>query len=840
MNYFQLKQWLFFLLFTSSTFLLGQENPDAAQIRQQIKKLKVLGSVLYLAAHPDDENTRIIAYMANGRLYETAYLALTRGDGGQNLLGNEKGDLMGVIRTQELLEARKIDAGQQFFTNSVDFGYTRSQDETIQKWGLDSVLMDVTRIIRTFHPDVIILRFPPDERAGHGHHQASATIARMAVDYASAPMNLFENPMLSHPWIPKRVYINTGKWWVPNIDSVAAAHPEKYMKLDVGGYNGLLGKSYTEIAGMSRSQHKTQGFGASLNKGQHFEYLELLSGEPAFNDLMDGITTDWTRLGPYENINELIDSTLLSFNDEKPWEIIPLLFSIRNTVLTVEDEHWKNIKLKDIDRLIADCLGLAIEVISPNENWIPGSRENLKFDVINRSPAQAELISVSGIGLDSAINFNLQDNRWFSFIKSIKLPINTALSNPYWLRHSHDDRFIVADKMLTGLPEINDAPIYKFIFKINEHQLTVPITVIYRNVDRVKGELKHPVFIAPRISIHPESESSIFRLGQERALRFLISSHRDSGTMEFYPNLPENWHGPESVSFAIDHPGQQTWIEINITAPDSGIIDSFFPYVKFNNIDYNRNEIVIRYNHIEPQMLTPQARVKMVSVDLHTVGSTIAYVKGAGDEVPKMLEQLGYHISYLKPEDLKDNIGVYESIIFGVRAFNVHPELENYHEVLMKYVKNGGNVVMQYNTSRGLTTSFGPYPFKLSRDRITDENAPVIFNSPTDSILNYPNKIEEADFEGWVQERGLYFSTDWNKKYRTPIGFESPEGKRLNGSLLITNYGSGTFVYTSLAFFRELPAGVPGAYRLFANIIAGGKENKILTPKKGLTPLEKD
>jgi len=805
---------------------------NSAEIRQQIQKLKVLGSVLYFAAHPDDENTRIIAYLANERLYETAYFSLTRGDGGQNLIGDEKGDLLGVIRTQELLQARKIDGGKQYFSNSVDFGYTRSIEESYQKWGLDSVLMDAVWVIRTFKPDVIILRFPTDGRGGHGHHTASAEIALMAAEYAASPMDIF-NPNTqpgenepTTPWFPKRIFVNTGKWWVPNIDSTAAANPGKYLKLDVGGYDGLLGFSYTEIAGMSRSQHKTQGFGAALKKGEEFEYLELAFGEPATNDLMEGINTSWSRIGINDSIDILIDSTLATFVDEKPWESISLLFTIRDLISKVNDAHWKKIKTKEINLIIQACLGLSAEIISPSEKWVPGTVQNLTIQVINRSPVKISVNSIIGVSSEIDLNVELAENKWYKLEKNMLLPDSTPLSNPYWLRQKHNDRFVVPDRSNRSLPELTDAPVFSINLSIDSNSLRLSDPVVYKRVDRVKGELVHPVFIAPGVSIHPESKSAVFRLGEERTLRFQITSVADSGKMEFYPNLPGLWIGPEKIDINIAHAGQRFWVNVKITAPDTTVIDILSPYIKSGDKIYNRDQIIIDYDHIEPKMLTPISDLKLVATDLNTVGLSVAYLAGAGDEIPQIMEQLGYHVTLIKPEDLKDNLNAYDALIFGVRAYNVYPELVNYHDELMKYVKNGGNVVMQYNTSRGLEAQLGPYSFKLSRERITDENATVQILNPMDSILFYPNRIDKNDFDNWVQERGLYFPDQWDSKYRTPISFNSQDGKQLTGGLLVANYGKGTYVYTSLSFFRQLPAGVPGAYRLFANLVAGGKDNK--------------
>lgn len=816
----------FFSLFISLilSISLFAQSPNSGKIQQDIKKLGVLGSVLYFAAHPDDENTRLISYYANDKLYETAYFSLTRGDGGQNLIGDEKGDLLGVIRTQELLQARNIDGGEQYFSRAVDFGYSKTVDETLNKWNEDSILYDAVWVIRQFQPDVIITRFPADARAGHGHHTASAVVALKAMDLAADP-SIFPDQLDRFPeWQVKRLFVNTGVWWEPDIDSIYVADPGKYAKVNVGEYNAVLGQSYSEIAGMSRSQHKTQGFGASLSKGNRYEYLELKMGDPFQKDIMEGVETTWRRVDSQNEIQDDIIKCYTNFDNNAPWKSIDQLLKIRDEISTLSNEHWKNAKTEEINSIIIACLGLNVEVLSPDEMWIQGSEEKLLFKSINRSSFPIQLNQIQSANFDTLVNKELKENEWLEFEQSIAL-IDDQYSHPYWLRNDHEAFFEISDKEMTGVPEKSIAPIFTFQFTLNKNEIIeVNVPVTYKHVDRVKGELSHTVFISPQFVIHPVSDMVLFKPEEKKIIEFLITSFSKTGSYSFYPGISEGWESKEKVSVNFESIGKPVRISIEVKAPNKGSELLFSPYVLVEDIKYDRDRIVIDYDHIEAKMLCPIAKVKLLALDVKTNGENIAYIEGAGDEVPRMLKEMGYQVSILSIADLGQELKQYDALLFGVRAYNVHPELAIYHDNIMEYIENGGRVVMQYNTSRGMKIPMGPYPFQLSRGRVTDEFAPATINSPEDPILNYPNSISELDFDNWVQERGLYFATNWDEKYRSPISWNDPGEEALSGSLLITDYGEGVYIYTSISFFRQLPAGVPGAYRLMSNLISGGKE----------------
>jgi LmbE family N-acetylglucosaminyl deacetylase len=829
---------LLILFFLASLSLSSYcQSYNSSTLKKELKALPVFGKVMYMAAHPDDENTRLISYLSNHELVETAYFSLTRGDGGQNLIGNEKGAALGILRTQELIEARKIDGGIQFFSNAVDFGYTRSEKETLTKWDEEKVLDDAIAILRTFKPDVIILRFPPDSRAGHGHHTASASIALKAAELAKDPSYVSKvNPELE-AWHVECVYVNTGRWWVSNIDSIANAQPEKYLKVNVGAYDPILGKSYSEIAGLSRSEHKSQGFGAARAKGNLFEYLELVYGKGDSKSIFGSISTSPERAGMSKNFAQIAAKIYQEFDGEKPWNSINDLLKLRKLLDKATDIHWKKLKQNRIDALIKQCLGLVIEVGSPKEHWVPGTSNTLEFRIINRSPQEIEWKNIYGLGMNEKVNQVPEMNAWQTLEKEIDLPTDYPLSTPYWLNEPFENRFSSNEAIPIGMKDSIRSPSYTFTISIQGTELKYTCNTTFTRIDRVKGELTHPVFISPALSIHPENKVVIFRPGQTKTIRILLRNKTGPRTYTLETGISAPWKGPNRIEIAFDSSQTEQWVDFKLTAPKAENQTHVFPFASEGSRRFDQDQLIIDYDHISPQSYCPIASMKLVTIDLNTVGSHIAYVEGAGDEVPEALAQIGYQVTSLNPEDLAGDLSGYQAILFGVRAFNVHPELANYSRELSQFMENGGSVVIQYNTSRGLNLSLGPYPFKLTRDRITDEYAKVSFSNAKDPILNYPNKITTHDFDNWVQERGLYFVGEVDANYRMPIRFEYLDGT-LDGSLITTAVGKGSFTYTSISLFRQLPAGVPGSYKLLANFIAGGKESTANVPPSSPIPDE--
>ncbi len=834
---------------------------NSAEILLNLKKLNVLGSVLYIAAHPDDENTRLLAWLTNEKSYRTAYLSLTRGDGGQNLIGDEQGVELGLIRTQELLSARRIDGAEQFFSTAYDFGYTKSTDEALQLWNRNQVLSDVVWVIRNFRPDVIITRFPEDSRAGHGQHSASAVLAREAFVAAADP-TMFPDQFKYgvKPWQAKRILWNTFNFGGANTQS------EDQFKVDVGGFNPLLGKSYGELAAESRSQHKSQGFGVSAQRGEGIEYFKTVLGEPPQNDLMDGVETDWSRVIHQQtmpkgsgataasnteatdrlkyavSIPNSIDSLIGNFSFVHPEYSVPALMRLRWALMRIGDSYWEKRKLAEVEKLILACSGIYMEATTNEPYAIQGKTLRVTLNLVNRSG-----IPMSGSAMapfDIEFGNKLTKNKPFTTTKTFVIPANLT-SQPYWLFHGLDGgHFVVDDQSLIGLPQNPAAISIPLNLEIEKQFLTFRIPVQYRFTDPVMGEIYQPLAIAPPISITAGPPFVFTHLNNKktREVRLFLNAKtridsarvsvfrfdyeqgkliKDSLFLEKNLNIPEN--GVQTYTINTDSlikSRDQKSIRFLVKMP---------PVFSDTPLSYAVRRI--EYSHIPAITYYYLDKISIINEDIKTDGKKIGYIRGAGDKVAESLQQMDYEVSFLEEKDLTaETLRKFDAIVVGVRAYNVHDWLNNYHAVLMDYVKNGGNLLVQYNTSGYSATQkakFGPYDFVVSRNRTTDEKASVDFLVPSDPVLNWPNKITEKDFEGWIQERGIYFADQLDPAYKAILSMKDPgEENAQNGSLIVANYGKGRFIYTGLVFFRELPAGVPGAYRLFANLVANPNHQK--------------
>lgn len=805
-----------FLGFTPNT--KAQDPLTAGEIKLALNKLNTLGSVLYLAAHPDDENTRLIAYMANEKLMRTGYLSLTRGDGGQNLIGTEQGGLMGVVRTQELLEARKIDGGEQFFTRAVDFGYSKTPEETFSKWDKQKVLADVVYIIRKFRPDVIITRFPKTAYAGHGHHTASAILAEEAFDLAADSTAFPEQLIYVDVWQPKRLFLNASTWWDKDLPEKAKGNPD-YITLDVGTYNPLLGKAYSEIAAESRTMHKSQGFGAAKVRGVQDEYLVLQKGEKFEDDVFDGIDFSWNRIEGGKEISALIQEATTSFDAEHPEKIVPILLKVFTKINALPYSSWKYVKLAEVSRLISSCMGLHAEFIADNFSATPETSVNGVVNIVNRSNLKVKLTNIGIMEKDSAINLELPKNE----MQNINLPFvckSEANTNPYWLNKPYEGIFDVAQQDMIGLPQNLNKLYAAIMLEVEGTFFYITQPLQYKWTDRVKGEIYRPFVVLPKITAAVTENVYVFSTNTPKKVVVTVKSHEKNSNGNVSLALPKGWKvSPEVTEFSITEKNQEQQLAFMITP--STTASEVEMKVLINDIPA-KEAIFIEYDHIKIQTVLKEARAKMVCLDVKTNGQKIGYIMGAGDEVPNALEQLGYQVVLLDEDKLKNgNLSQFDAIICGIRAYNTNKYMSNVYTPIMDYIKDGGNYIVQYNVSRGLVTDeIGPYKFNISKDRVTEEDATVTFVDAKHPMLNYPNKLTAADFDGWVQERGLYFADEWDEQFQPILMMNDKRETSKKGSVLVAHYGKGSFIYTGVSFFRELPAGVSGAFRLFANMVS--------------------
>ncbi len=823
------KILIFLILLIQITSPTKSQNytPASSEILLNLKKLNTLGSVLYLAAHPDDENTRMIAYYANEKCMRTAYLSLTRGDGGQNLIGPEKAEKMGLIRTQELLEARKIDGGQQFFTRANDFGYSKHPDETLEIWGKQKVLSDVVWVIRKFRPDVIITRFTPNS-AGmtHGHHTASAMLAKEAFNLANDKEAFPDHLKYVDPWQPKRIFWNTSWWFYGSKDFDKSG----LITLDIGGYNKLLGKNYGEISGASRSMHKSQGFGASEAKGSVEEYLELLEGESDLTDPLQGINTTWLRIKGGEKVAKIIESAIKKFDVNDPSLIVPELLNARTEIQKISDLFWKEIKLKEVEDLIFDCLGFSVEALAKDYIYCPGDSMDFDLECINRSNRSVIIKSMelraNGFQKPNQ-NIDLINNILNTNSYKVKIPASAKISNPYWLEEKHNiGLYEVKDIEKIGLPENSEELILDLKISVDGIEMSKSVSFSYRWVDRVRGELHRDLVIAPPLTLSFLEKTMIFGTDKSKKVKMAIRSNKDIQSAEISFDFPIGWTvSPDKIKLEAQKKNDLKIFDLTISASERAINGEVLAKASIENVVYSMGFEEIVYEHIKTINYFPSSRLPLVNIDLSKKGNLIGYVKGAGDDVPEALVQMGYQIEYLDQNSIIQNdLQKYDAIIMGVRAYNTQKWLYDLHDKLMEYVFEGGNIIAQYNTNRDLNfDKIGPYKFELGRDRVTVEGAPIQINEGDFELLKSPNKITALDFENWVQERGLYFASSWDDRYQSPFTANDPGEKPASGMLINTKYGKGHFTYTGISFFRQLPAGVPGAYRLFANLISQGR-----------------
>lgn len=808
-----LRQYLFLIPFVLPFSLKAQPavQLNAAEIKQGLEGLGVTGSVLYFAAHPDDENTRLLAYLAKEKKVRTGYLSLTRGDGGQNLIGNEQGELLGLIRTHELLAARRTDGAEQFFTRANDFGFSKTPEESFKIWDKTKILGDAVWVIRKFQPDVIVTRFPEDGRAGHGHHSGSAILAREAFVAAADPKQFPEQLAYVKPWKAKRIVWNTYNFGGTNTTA------DDQLKIDVGGYNALLGKSYGEIAADSRSNHKSQGFGSAKQRGTALEYFSPIAGDPAKSDLFEGLDLTLNRYSGTKEIQQLLAEINKEYQVANPAASLTKLLKLRQLV------KGKDFKHELLDELILACSGIWLEVAAGSSSYALNDAIPVKVQAIARASALPYPISVQEER--TGANMELSPNK-MTIIEGKVIASTAHTTQPYWLEKKHDQgSYQVDDLSLIGLPENPALVDAVFRIKIGDQVIDKKMPVIYKSTDPVRGEVYQPLVIAPPVTATFQENAFLFNANESKVIKLSLKSFKDQASGTLTVTFPSGWNmEPQQLDFKLNK-GEQEMLSFKLSPSAQAKSGEMLLNVNVDGKTFHQGLKVLNYEHIPTQTLFPLASAKIEKTDLKFAGKKIAYIPGAGDLIPESLKQIGYDVTPLSEQQvLNTDLSVFDAIVTGVRLYNISNQINAIQPRLMKYVENGGVLLLQYNVNSPLKlTNIGPYPFRLTTERVTEEDAAVQLLAPNHPALNYPNKISQKDFEGWVQERGLYFAVDTDPKYTPILGMHDTGESQKNGSLLVADYGKGKFVYTSLSFFRQLPAGVPGAYRLFINLLSNKK-----------------
>lgn len=805
---------IFIFVFSITMCAQAPQKLSSVEIYDQVQKLNFLGKVLYVAAHPDDENTKLITYFSNHYHAQTAYLSLTRGDGGQNLIGTELREKLGAIRTQELLAARRIDGGEQFFTLANDFGFSKEPNETFAIWNKNEVMEDVIQVMETFRPDIIVNRFSHNTPGTtHGHHTASAMLSLEAYDLIK--------------YKPKRIFFNTSWWFYGSQEAFDAADKSKLLAINSNVFYPLKGKSNNEIAALSRSQHKCQGFGTLGSRGDETEYLELLKGDlPSNTNLFEGIDTSWNRVKGGNEIGKILYEIEKNFNFGNPSVHILNLIKAYDLIQNLEDSHWKEIKSKQIIKIIEACSGLFMEAVADTETTTKDSNFNINIEVINRSQSNAKLISVKALQLPlETKNAVLKNNEKTSFqFKNVIIGENVDYSNLFWLKEKQTEgMYRVSDKSIRILPEVSSNFPVVFTIEIEGKTIEFVKNICYKFNNPDDGETYVPFTVLPSVTSSIEPKVVIFNATQPKEITVVVKAHKANISGKLSLDIPADWKvSPNEISFEIAAKNEDKKFTFTLYPTKKEITTKIKAKVEINNQTIDKELITIQYPHIPKQTILVPSESKIVKLDIETKGKNIGYIIGAGDEVNKNIENLGFTVTNINVNEITDdNLKRFDAIILGIRAFNVIDELKYKNKTLFNYVSNGGNLIVQYNTTNNLVTKeIAPYNLELSRDRVTDENAKVTFLQPEHKVLNQPNKITEKDFTGWVQEQGLYYPNKWSSEF-IPILASNDEGESSKtGGLVIAKYGKGNYIYTGLSFFRELPEGVSGAYRLLANLIA--------------------
>ncbi|MBM7419484.1 MULTISPECIES: PIG-L family deacetylase [Chryseobacterium] len=818
-----------------TVFSAQQVRPSkSSEIYRELKTLKQLPKVLYLAAHPDDENTGLLSWLINDQNVETGYLSLTRGDGGQNLLGTEQSAALGLIRTHELLEARKLDGAQQFFTRAIDFGFSKNTTDTFKQWDENSIIADVVWVIRKFRPDVIICRFPPTAAAGHGQHAASAVVAEKAFKL-TGDKNAFPDQLkYVNVWQPKRVLWNTFRFGNNNTTA------ENQLKVTVGQYDAKLGMGYGELAGLSRSLHKSQGAGTQSVAGIKTEYFSHVTGESAKETLFDGVTKTWTSQGNAD-IDQSLDKIISNFNFNEPDRSLPALLVLRKKVLALKDSDLKKDKIKSLDNIILSCAGFMGEVVTNQAEAVAGENHNFRLNLISRTANPVILENVKWLSQSENFNRKLSKDSLISIQHDIQIPTDAALTEPYWLAKPAKDAatFSVPSDTLIGLPEAESPLNVLLDLKIGSEKFQVKLPLSFKKLDPVRGDVVEALRIVPALELKFTQPLYLVKENEDLnlSLNFKVNSSNqfNNGKVNLLYNGEQLGEGDLKSINGKDFTVNYVIPKTKLASIKSNQLQLDANFVA-DGVTYNKKQVLIQYPHLPSLQYFTPATVAVMKGDIQAKVKKVGYIQGAGDFIPEFLHIAGIQVDVLKDEDFYGNLdesngngnqnklSQYDAIVLGVRANNTEKKLGRWMPFLWSYVKAGGNLVMQYNTNQDTTVNqLGIYNFNIANKRVTEENAEVKFLNPKHQLLNFPNKITANDFNGWVQERGAYFPDKWDAAYEPLFEIRDTGEEPLQGSTLYAKYGKGNFIYTPLAFFRQLPAGNVGAARLFLNFLSAQK-----------------
>lgn len=847
------------------------EDRGAMGLAQALNRLDVVASVLHTGAHPDDENSALLSWLSRGQGARTAYLSITRGDGGQNLLGTELFEELGVIRTEELLGARRLDGAQQFFTPNYEFGFSKTAEEGMEKWGHDKVLGDFVRVIRQFRPEIIVSRFTGTAADGHGHHQVAGIITQEAFKAAADP-TLF--PEYGKPWQAKKLYLNGGGGGARGAPgggaqaggaaggrgggqgaAVPAAPAPPSITINTGEFDAALGRSYAEIAAEGRSLHRSQSQGSAQNRGPSNTSLQLVQKSVNVADtaaLFDGVIYKIKDLGQLDptitadvaDLEQRITAIRQKVNLIHPAEIVSDLTSamqqlqrIRTKSANEQVQFLLTQKEADFQEATRLASGLVIDVIAADETVVPGQTFNMTVSIINGGPYTYSApritpdLPAGWTATPRPATGSIQPGQRMDQIFSVTVPMKAAFTQPYWLQVPRQgDRFVWPAGSAVNMPF--DAPLLQTRAQLDYNGATISLShpAEFRRTDGMLGEQRSLVKVVPALSVRMTPDVAVIPLSGNRKKEFTVTVENQNTTAiesEVRLTIPAGWTVDPAVrTLKFTRQGERATAQFTVTAPAKAGDFKVQATVKAGTQEFKTGYTPITYPHIETRYIYNAAESKAEVFDVQTLVTSVGYVDGAGDLIPEALQQLGVKVTRLTAQDLATaDLSKFQTIVLGVRAYGVREDLVTNNKRLLDYVSNGGTVIAQYErAAETQRNQFGPYPFTINDNgRVTKEEAPVKILNPSLPLFNFPNKISQADFDGWVQERGNYFLSAWDPQYTPLLESADPNEMPQQGGMVMAKVGKGSYIYTGYGFFRQLPAGVPGAFRLFANLVS--KEN---------------
>ena len=832
------------------------ESDGAAELGVALRRLGTTKRVLMIAAHPDDENTALIAELALGDGADVAYLSLTRGEGGQNLIGPELQEGLGFIRSEELLAARRLDGARQFFTRAYDYGFSKSADEAFTQWPRDSLLADVVEVVRRYRPDVIVSVFSGTPSDGHGQHQAAGIMAREAFTAAGDPAR-FPGQIARGLKPHSPAYLFQALYRPP-------ADPP--IRISTGDYDALFGRSRYQIAMQSRSRHRSQDMGMAQPMGPQSTALRVLDGPyPAgAQSLFAGLDTTLSQharragagaavISGLEEYERAVANLRAGYNPLRAAGLNGVLTSAVHALDaaaaamagTSDNEVLRRIaveRAQAADVLLLDA-GVLIDVLADTPTPVPGTAFGITATIWNGGPADVALRDVRPLlpagwefTGDAAAAATLAPDQVIERTWRVSVPENAEPTQPYFLQSARSD----AMYSWQGVPDsIRTLP-------FQPHDVAVGITLDlgaevhvrraaeFAVIDKAVGELRRPLIVVPAAAVAVEPRIAAIPAGHAapRTVAVTVSAARDGMDGSVALSAPRGWSvSPANAALTLGA-GESRSLEFAVTPP-AGASGGAVLRASFESGGrvYDDDYTLIDYPHIQPHPLYRDAVVRtMVFAVSIAPDLRVGYIEGAGDDGADALRQLGAEVEPLDAAALAGaDLSVYDAIVAGIRAYEVRPDLIAHNDRLLEYARNGGTFIVQYNKYELVEGGFMPFAATMSRPhgRVTDESAEVTVLARSHPLMTSPNLITPADFDGWVQERGLYFLDTFDERYDALLSMADPGEAPQTGSIVAARLGDGWYVYTGLALFRQLPEGVPGAYRLLANLVSLGTPSPV-------------